>query len=256
MSKTLKPYYYLDGVINVLLVDSNPAVLKSLFEILKPLRLYSVDTASSAHEAERKLRTPRRTHIVVMDLGLNDIKNDEFYLLKKYSNRISFVIFSGCHSSARGFAAGQFGAKVFFEKTTNFDNANFISSINKIALFTVINPRYKFESDTLSRSTDILFNKSPKFVSQWAQLLGLTDRALRLIWTKNLGANAKIIISTYHIFKTAFDYYSDIINEKVTSDHANVTSERYIYLEEFFHTHKSTISDLIAYGDIAAFMAN
>ena len=84
--------------------------------------------------------------------------------------------------------------------------------------------------------------------------MGMTDRTLRHIWTKNLGANAKIILSTFQMFETAFDYF-----EKLGQDSESykinkiIESNSYKRLEEFFHMHKSTITDFIAYGNVAAF---
>jgi hypothetical protein len=56
------------------------------------------------------------------------------------------------------------------------------------------------------------------------------------------------------IFKNAFDYYEKYFRGNISQDKELFHSSKYRHLEEFFHTHKSTITDFISYGDIAAFM--
>lgn len=247
-------FYYLDSLINILFVDDDPQIITILTELFKPLIPYSVNTASTSKQAEKILASPKRIHLCVLDLGLNDIRNDEFYLLKKYADKVCFIIFTGSLSPAKGFEAHGLGAKAIFEKADIINQSKFVKTVNYYSLLNIINPKYKItEKDTLSLSTDILFKSSPQFVSKWAQQLGMTDRSLRHIWTKNLGANAKIILSIHAIFSMAFNYFErcEIENSEILGEKFLHTSS-YRRLEEFFHIHKSTISDFIAYGDIAA----
>lgn len=255
MLKNLEPYYYLDGLVNVLLIDDDPGIIEMMKDIFEPFRIFNLKTATSSSQAEKILNTPERVHIAILDLGLKDIKNDEFYLLKHFANRVSFVMFTGATSTAKGFEAHENGAKAIIEKRPDFDVNEFIDTMNRLALLTIINPRYEKNDDSLNKSTDILFDKSPRFVSQWAQALGLTDRALRHMWTKNLGANTKIILSIYQIFTAAFKYYRQFFEGGINKDDKHLKStDSYKHLEEFFHTHKSSICDYIAYGDIASLM--
>ena len=249
------PFYYLDKLVNVLLVDDDTKILSLLSGILKPVCPYCIHNATTAQQAEKILSSPSRIHLCVMDLGITDIKNDDLYLLKQFGNRISFIVLTGRPSPSKGFEAHALGAKAIIEKSGKFDNVKFLETVNHLSLLNIINPKYSPTiSDSLSLSTDLLFEKLPKFVSQWAQLMGMTDRTLRHIWTKNLGANAKIILSTFQMFETAFDYF-----EKLGQDSESykinkiIESNSYKRLEEFFHMHKSTITDFIAYGNVAAF---
>ena len=207
MKNNEEPFYYLNNLINVLLVDDDPKVISFLSEIFKPFRPYNVFTASTAKQAYKLLQSPRRIHVCVMDLGINDIKNDEFYLLKEFGTHIFFVLFTGSSSPLAGFEANKLRAQAIIEKSAHFNNSKFMKIINRFALLNIINPKYNIKIDSLSEATDILFKKSPHFVTQWAQQLGMTDRSLRHIWTRNLGANAKIILSIYKIFSQALTYF-------------------------------------------------
>lgn len=256
MAEIRAPFYYLDKSVNILLVDDDPEILSVLNEIFEPIGTYTVYQATSAQQAEKILASPPRTHFCVLDLGLTDIKNDEFFLLKRFGARVSFIIFTGRPSPSKGFNAHALGAKDVIEKSGEFDSLKFFKKVNYYSLLNIINPKYiSTTNDSLSISTELLFEKSPQFVSQWAQMMGMTDRSLRHIWTKNLGANAKIILSIYQMFETAFDYFEKVIQETESYKIAKIIeSSSYRRLEEFFHLHKSTISDFIAYGDVAAFI--
>jgi CheY-like chemotaxis protein len=249
-----KPFYFLDNLINIVLVDDNPEYLSLMKSMVKPVSIYSINTAETAIQAENIITSPNRIHICVLDLGITDMDNDEFYLLKKYGKRSSFIIITGSTSPKRGFIAHSLGAKAVIEKAVKFKNVDFIKTVNRYALLNIINPKYRTNGDTLSVSTDILFEKSPQMVTKWAKYIGITDRSLRHIWKNNLGANAKIILSTFLIFKNAFDYYEKYFRGNISQDKELFHSSKYRHLEEFFHTHKSTITDFISYGDIAAFM--
>jgi response regulator RpfG family c-di-GMP phosphodiesterase len=255
MSEERPPFYFLDKLINILVVDDDSGVLGLMNEILAPVEMYALRKASSAREAEPILSSFDRVHLCIFDLGLADRENDEFYLLRKYAHRSSFVVFTGNTSPAKGFMAHSFGARAIIEKSANIMNADFLKQINYHTLLNILNPRYGKMTDTLSHSTDILFKHSPKFVSQWAIQMGISDRELRHIWTKNLGANAKIILSIYQIFEAAFNYYERHLSR--ADAYRNVPLQQqagYRRLEEYFHCHRSTITDFIAFGNIASVM--
>jgi CheY-like chemotaxis protein len=246
------PFYFLDKTVNILLVDDDPGVRALVQEVLKPVGLYQVHTASSSREAEECLKQPERTHVCVLDLGLSDRENDEFYLLRRFGKRVSFVVFTGSTSPAKGFAVRALGAREIVEKTPRLDLPSFVKCLNRQSLLNVLNPRCGVVHDTVGLSTEVLIEKAPKTVAQWAIQMGITDRELRHIWRKNLGANAKIILSICQIFSAAFGYYEHIVAHPDAESAGrlhNVLSYR--RLEEYFHCHKSTIADFIAYGNVA-----
>ncbi len=255
MAQERIPYYFLKNAVSLLIVDDDEGVMALLREVLSPLEIYFIQTAQNAKEAEALLASPERIHLCVFDLGLKDLGNDEFHLLRKYASRVSFVVFTGSASPAKGFAACANGAKAIIEKSPDFNPHNFVRKVNTFALLNVINPRYSFNRDTLSNATDILFEHAPKYVSQWALQMGITDRELRHIWTRNLGANAKVILSIYQLFSAAFSYYERVIESQDEYRNTPVQDESsYRRLEEYFHCHKSTIMDFIAFGNVVNFM--
>lgn len=247
------PFYFLNKSVSILIVDDDQGVRTMLEEILQPIELYAVRGAANCREAEPVLGSLERIHLCILDLGLRDIANDEFFLLKKYSSRVSFIVFTGSASPIKGFKACLSGAKMVIEKSPEFNPGYFIKTVNTYALLNIINPRYVFGKDTLSASTDVLFEKTPKFVSEWALQMSITDRELRHIWTKNLGANAKIILTIHQMYRAAFDYYERLLGESGNFRNAPIQDQNaYRRLEEYYHCHRSTITDFLAFGNVAS----
>jgi DNA-binding NarL/FixJ family response regulator len=249
------PFYFLDKSVSVLIADDDEAIRTLISDVLKPVRTYSVRTTTCAADAEDVLKKPERTHVCILDLGLSDLHNDEFHLLRTYAPRISFIVFTGSTSPAKGYAARELGAKDIIEKSANFSQSAFLKTVNRLSLLNIINPQYRKDSDTLSLSTDLLFEKSPNNVSQWAIQMGITDRELRHIWRKNLGANAKIILSIFQLFSAAFAYFEKVALAGSERDVKILNTATYKRLEEYYHMHRSTITDFISYGNISALLA-
>jgi hypothetical protein len=92
-------------------------------------------------------------------------------------------------------------------------------------------------------------------VSAWALDLGITDRELRNVWTKNLGANTKIILAIHQMFSAALSYYEDTVSPVKTYRNVAVEEQAgYRRLEEYFHCHRSVITDFIEYGNVVNFL--
>jgi DNA-binding response OmpR family regulator len=254
-----QPYYYLERTANVLLVDDDQAVLKSLEGALQSLRFFTVQTATSTRKALTFFERGERIHLCVFDLGLTDVKDDEFYLLRAYRRLAPFVVLTGSPSAEKGFTAGKLGAKSVIQKGGQFSVGKFLKTVNHHLLLHIINPRFNPEAtDSLTVSTTTLFDKSPAFVTDWAIEMGITDRELRYIWKKNLGANSKIILFVYHVYRHAFAYmercFADGPHDGNGAD-PGVDNDEYRRMEEYYHLHRSTICDYLAYGNVVNVMS-
>lgn len=255
MSDSRHPYYFLDNLVKVLVVDKDPMALSFVNEVLSPVKLYDVKGVSKAADAKTILSDMERVHLCLAEMGISDIENDEFYLLSTYGMRVAFVMYTDCRSVVKGFRSAKLGAKGVIQKSTDLAPYEVFRTVNKIALQNIINPRYGLDEDRLLHSTDVLFEHSPKFVSQWALQMGITDRELRHIWRKNLGANAKTILTIYQVFSEAYTYYERHLGYKESYHNKSVEdTPTYRRLEEYFHCHRRAISDFISYGNVAAVM--
>ncbi|MBD3419864.1 MAG: response regulator [Chitinivibrionales bacterium] len=256
----MPPFYFLDNLIKLLCVDDNPDLLKMLKDMLAPIRLYDMSFAAGARRADEILEMPDCRHLCLFDLGLDDMQGDQFYLLRKYHKKSNFIILTGAQSATTGFCAHELGAVDLFEKSAQFDYLYFAKSLNRHAMYKILNPTFnKRNLDSLTVATKTLFEKSPSSVTQWAMEIGITDRELRHIWKKNLGANAKIILFIYQLFKNACAHYEKLLEAKLRDleseeDVQILKKDGYKKQEEYFHMHKSTITDYIEFGNLAAFM--
>jgi ActR/RegA family two-component response regulator len=256
-----QPYYFLDRSVHLLIVDSDQKTVRMLLDGLQPARLYSAQTANTARKAQPVLEGTERQHVCIMELGIADIRGDEFFLMKKFQRHVSFVVLTGAASPAKGFMARQLGAKALAEKSGDFDFGKFFSAVSRNALLAIVNPRYREDGkDPLTHSTDVLFEKSPETVTQWAIEMGVTDRELRYIWTKALGANTKIILFIYQVYRKAIAYYQNLLAHprsqswQAEADEGTKGSDEYRRHEEYYHLHRSVICDYLAYGNVVNFV--
>ncbi|MBD3344377.1 MAG: response regulator [Chitinivibrionales bacterium] len=260
MPQALSPYYFLDKTVNVLLVDDDPGVIEVLRETFDMLRIFNINTASSTRQASALLNSPDRFHVCIFDLGLGDINNDEFYLIKNFYKHTSFIVLTGTASSKKGFLVGKYGAMDLLEKSGKIDLEELVKTVNHNALLNIINPLHSNDRrKSLSTSTEVLFEKSPNYVTEWAIEMGVTDREIRHIWKKNLGANAKIILFIFHLFRKAFGYNELFLlnNGDDGGDGESLLVKNpleYKKQEEYFHLHRSTILDYLAFGNIVNFL--
>ncbi len=258
-NKERPPYYFLDRSINVLLVDDDESMLKYLAELIGAFPMYQIECAGSAHKALSVWEPPKRFHACITDLGIDDMKGDEFYLLRHFGRQTAFLVLTGTPSPIKGFTAGKLGARALIEKSCVIDQLALMKALNFHALLNVINPMFlRRDDNTLSLSTDLLFSKSPVQVTEWALELGISDRELRHIWKQHLGANAKIILFIYQVYRRALAYYEGRFMDALSGLHLHSEAaiedrSDYTRMEEYFFLHRSTISDYIEFGNIVNF---
>ncbi|MBD3320463.1 MAG: response regulator, partial [Chitinivibrionales bacterium] len=110
MPQELAPFYFLDNTVNILLVDDDPKIVELLRKTLGMLTVFNIRVADTTRKAASLLESPDRFHSCIFDLGLSDVDNDEFYLLKNFYRHTSFIVLTGATSATKGFLAGQYGA--------------------------------------------------------------------------------------------------------------------------------------------------
>lgn len=215
-----KAYDYIDNTINIMIIDDDPVQCDIINDILKPARLFSLSIVSTNREALSLFRSGKRFHVCILDLGICDIDNDEFFILRNYSAHCSIVVRTGSDSPLKGANSIQLGAKAVLEKGKRFILKDFYKTICKYALINIVNYRYsELSSDTLCFATKVLFEKNPESVTEWAERMRITDRQLRNLWRTCMGFSAKQILFLYHLYQDAFNYYQfDIIGEPHNPD--------------------------------------
>ncbi len=203
-----RPFSFLDNILNILIIEDDPHSMTLIKDILSEQYVFCIHTAVSSQEALNLLKSGKRFHICIMDLGLSDIQNDEFYILKQYSQHTSIIVLTGSSSPQKGAICIKNGARGVFEKGTALNIIDFLQAIHHNTLISIINHRYnEYNPDTINLATKILFEKKPSSVTEWADYMKISDRQLRNLWHNGSGFSAKYTLSIYTLFSTAFTYY-------------------------------------------------
>ena len=173
------------------------------------MSLYALHSATSNSQGLTFLRSGTRFHVCILDLGINDIENDEFYILRQYARHCSIIVLTGSRSPNKGATCIQLGARAVLEKGASFRGETLFDIINRCALLNIVNHRYNENGgDTLSYATKVLLEKKPQSVTEWADYMRITDRQLRNLWHTCSGFSAKHVLFLYGLLSHAFEYYS------------------------------------------------
>ena len=125
---------FLEKTIEILVLHDEPAILELYSEYLSLYKPYNVITASCSKEARAILLSNNRIRVCIMDLGLMDLNNDEYYFIKEFSSKTSFILVTGRDSLEAGFKAHSLGVCAVIKKPGNFETISIINEINNAFL--------------------------------------------------------------------------------------------------------------------------
>jgi CheY-like chemotaxis protein len=203
-------FSFLERSVKILIVDDEPGLVAVYLEHLNAYPLYEAHSVGSARQAERFLSS-KNCHVCLLDLGMNDIDNDEYYLIKKYSPKTSFMVVSARDSLEKGFQAKSCGAFAAVKKPVDFFQLEFFHCINNAFLQSIVTPKggngYK---PVIRTAADILVSSRPDSVQQWAEKVGVDERYLRRVWLECFGCLPKHIqwfARTFYFATLNYDNY-------------------------------------------------
>lgn len=238
------PFSFIDNMLNLLIVDDTPPERNILTHVLARATCYSLHFAGSNGKALEYLRSGKRFHACIVDLGMTDVENDEFYLLKQYGNHSSIIVLTGSNSPQKGARCITLGARAVFDKGTPFNVHNLFVTLNRVVLINIVNHRYnEWSSDSVNQATRLLFENAPESVTEWAEAMRITDRQLRNIWHTGSGFGAKHILFLYHCFNSAFDYYTSALFENEYSSESHFFRQRFV---SYFTTHRELLTFILS----------
>lgn len=234
---------FLEKTVNVLIVDDTPHVLESLGAILGEITLFQIYTAASAREAVALMNERPRKHLVAMDLGLFDIENDEYAVVRKHCHSHYIIVITGQCDSEKGAQSILLGAKGVIHKPLEL--LEIVPRLNEHLLRSIISPRGVIDPGSLiERAVEILLREHPPSVSEWARSLGVTESGLWKACDEYLGVAAKHVIIAYHAYKTACAYYSLRLRAP-DQDELPVPQKEYEWLRERYTANREAILDLL-----------
>jgi CheY-like chemotaxis protein len=197
--------------VSILVVDDDPNLLDLYEDLISGHPLYSVITASTARLAEQIIKKGVHIHLSILDFGIDDIGSDEYYLLRKYSKKIPFVIISGSADLERAFEASTLGAAGLIAKPPETASMKFWNTLSRIFLDKTILPDFSITMNPLlKKCCDILRTDLPESVTEWANKAHITDAYLRKLLSESTTFPPKHILFLYKIYKNAFSYYDSL----------------------------------------------
>ncbi|NLD93305.1 MAG: response regulator [Fibrobacter sp.] len=247
--KTIQHIQFLKETINICIVDDDPQLLSVYSAILQSYGLYAILPCSSVSDAELLLQSEKRIHVCIMDLGLKNGTNDEFYLLKKYSSTTSFIVVTGKESITKGFDCGKYGSQSVFEKPVDFTNIDFLNAINNAFIYSLVCGS-QFHKPVLESIIHALLTEKPSDMYEWSIHANVTEQYLRKIWNLIFGYQPKYFLWLYKTFNTAFTLYNTLFLQSTGSSdipsHTRYLDEKDIAaIERYFYNNESIFNAIL-----------
>ncbi len=203
-------FYPLFNSVNILIIDDEPHQLDFYESMLTLHPLYKIHRAANAIEAESFLKS-KKIHLCTLDLGINDLKSDEYYLLKQHGSKIPFVIISGSNDIERAFKASSLGAAALLSKPILMTDHRYWNSLHISFLNNTILPTFPLNANPILREFRTIIQKDlPESVSDWAAKTNVTDSYLRKIWGECTSSSPKMLLFLYKMYKWAFEWYDSV----------------------------------------------
>ena len=240
------PFFFLDDLLNILIIDAGTEDRTRLANLLAPARCFCIEQAVSTSEAREKIRSGKRFHCIITELGMDDVDDDEFYIPRNYAHHCSVMILTASTSPVKGATCAWLGARAVFEKGDRFDERKFFLALTDMLTINIVNLRYSQNTnDTLNMATRTLLETAPQTVTEWADKMRITDRQLRNLWHTESGFGAKHILFLFHCFKRAFAYYETIL---FTPSHNKKEAERHFSQRHYsyFTTHRELLTFILS----------
>lgn len=237
--------------VSILFIDDEEKQLRYYRDMVSGHALYSVKTAGNAAEAQKILNSSSRDkpHLCVMDLGIDDIGNDEFFLLKKYALRVPFIIVSGSMDMERAFEASRLDAAAMIAKPIQVLSEKFWSTLSTVFLNYSIYPILNSGSNSILKfCRDVLYNEEPESVSEWATLASISDTYIRKIWAECFTYPPKYMLFLYRMYKYSFRFHdARYVADLMGTDFPEVSSEiveQYKQMIKYYLQNKSELDQI------------
>jgi CheY-like chemotaxis protein len=245
------PFGFLYRTIRILIVEDDPYFIKVYRTVLSGYPFYEITVVENATEAEERILQAPGFSVCLLDLGITDRQQDEFYLLRRYASRLSFLVVSGADSPQKGSIAFALGAREAIQKK-GIAQMHLIERINRVFLESIAIPYAARKDDTIIAAANALFENAPDKVRAWVRTCSVDEGRLRRRYIR-YGEHYKPvhILSLVKMYSAAF---SSLVKDKDLEDTARHV--RYSYtvhdvnlerLQRFYESNKDAV-DALRYG--------
>ena len=188
-----------------------------------------------------------------MDLGLLDINNDEYYLIKEFSSKTSFIVLTGRDSLEAGFKARSLGACAAIKKPVDTESLFIFNHVNDAFLNCVFNKSIvKNCKPVITDALEILVGKKPKEMKSWIEMQNIDERYFRKVWVDRFGYRPRYLLFLFNAYVKAFEYYSQLCCKELAletcEDEALNNNFEYInsQLKKVYQKHYKKIDAILA----------
>ncbi len=228
--------------ITVLFIDDDPEQLQFYKDSLNEHPLYNILTAGTAEEAQRKLTSGTQVHLCVLDMGINDIQNDEFYLIKKFKDRFPFIVVSGSMDMEKAYKATTFGAAGMISKPVDVTSSKLWSTLSDVFCNRAIIPALPENANPqLKLCCEMLRNNKPESVTEWAAYVNISDSYLRKLWGDCFTISPKLMLLKYKVYQRAFIYHNALYLAEINGDMPPLFQKE--ELAEYRHLMKAFVAE-------------
>jgi AraC-like DNA-binding protein len=240
------PYSFLADTIRVVAVEKDAETLEQLRSFFSICCLFKLECLPRAREAELVLRSKTRPHVCLCGLGLTDVGGDEFYLLRNYGRRTSFLMISDTSDPRAGYAAGTYGAKGFLQVPDDLSRETVLCSVLQAFIFNIANPQPSYDHPLIKRATQVLVQKGIRNVSEWARELGVSDSYLRRAWSDAFGVRLKHVLFLHNLYTDALDYYEKVCRLNSGNTTMVLARPEYARQYEYFAANKEALVAILS----------
>jgi CheY-like chemotaxis protein len=204
------PFHFFERLIRILVVDAtaeSPAILQGL----QSYRPYFVTHVSNAKNALELLSSEKRFHVCLCDLGLFDLTDDKFNLLKTVSSELPIIVMTDENSYEQGFKIGNLGAFAAVKRPIDFKQQGIIDLINEGFIQSIFRKREcKNYKPIILDAIKAFIEFKPMRVKEWVEKLGIEERYLRRVWMDSFGYQPRFIILLYKLLLDAFKHFNNL----------------------------------------------
>jgi CheY-like chemotaxis protein len=237
--------------VTILFIDDEEKQLQYYRDMVSNHAMYSVKTAGNAAEARRYLTgsDEEKPHLCIMDLGIDDIGNDEFFLLKKFASRIPFIIASGSMDMERAFEASRLDAAAMIAKPVQVQSEKFWSTLSTVFLNYSIYPILNSGSNSVLKiCRDVLYNQEPETISEWAAMASISDTYIRKLWAECFTYPPKYVLFLYRMYKYSFRFHdAEYIADLMGTEPPEISLEfieRYKQMIKYYMQNKTELDEI------------
>lgn len=246
------PCSFFERSIRLLVVDDEPSILNAYSEFLGSYKLYDVTCVSSAKEGANLLSSSRRFHVCISDLGILDIGNDEYYLMKTFSHKTVFIVVTARDNLDKGFQSRDSGAFAVLKKPVNFLSIDLVDLINEAYVQSIMIPERNENIKPIIKGIAKAFcQHKPNSINKWAQHACVEAGYLRKAWKDCYGYSPRYFLWLYGILSNVFAFYNFLYCEKWGINYAERTilsmgQAEYINnkFNKFYQVHKKLLEHI------------